>query len=196
MIRRVMNRLALDIEGIVLCSASEAGALSRDEEFALGRTLASTAVAHLVGIDTADAAISVTELGAPYAVGYSEVCLSISHTRGLVLAGAVIGDYFGIDVEWAQRDVTRLTRSLLPDEMDFVEGGRVSVLELLVAKEAVAKSWGTGLGGGLRRWPAQGVGEGWVEIGGDGGARRARVHRVEFADGGAHREALIATVSG
>lgn len=191
-----MNRLALGIEGLVLASSLQAGTIQRDEEFAIGRSLALSAVAELVGVDPDDVAIEVTDLGAPYALGYTEVCLSISHTRGLVIAGAVIGEYFGIDVEWAERDVSRLTRSLSVDELNLVEDGVSSVLSLLVAKEAVAKSWGTGLGGGLTRWPALDAGEGWVEIGSDGGVRRARFHRVEFADEGVGREALIATVSG
>lgn len=191
-----MNRLALGIEGLVLASSLKAWVIQRDEEFAIGRSLALTAVAELVGIDPEDAAIEVTDLGAPYVVGYTEVCLSISHTRGLVIAGAVIGEYFGIDVEWAERDVSRLTRSLSVDELDFVEDGASSVLSILVAKEAVAKSWGTGLGGGLNRWPALDAGDGWVDIGSDGGVRRAYIHRVPFADDGEHREALIATSSG
>lgn len=191
-----MNRLALGIEGIVLASGYDGRIIQRDEEFAIGRTLASAAVSEIVGIPPADVVVEVTDLGAPHAVGYTDVSLSISHTRGLVLAGAVIAQYFGIDVEWAERDVNRLARSLTVDEVAYVERGNSSVLEILVAKEAVAKSWGTGLGGGLSRWPALAAGEGWVEIGSEGGARRAEIHRVDFSADGVPREALIATVSG
>lgn len=194
--RRIMKRIFLGSAGEIFAIQTFGDHSQRETEFTLGRALACAAVAAIVDISPSDVCIGVTDLGAPYAVGYTDVSLSISHTRGLVLAGALIGEYFGIDVEWAERDVSRLTRSLSIAESNYVERGTSSVLEILVAKEAVAKSWGTGLGGGLARWPVLDAGEGWVEVGSDGGVRRAEIHRVEFADGGVPREALIATVSG
>jgi phosphopantetheinyl transferase len=192
---RVMKRIALGLEGPVLATTLEAQDAHREAEFSTGRLLAASAVAELVGIEAEHVLIEVADLGAPYAVGYADVCLSISHTRGLVIAGAVFGDYFGIDVEWADRDVSRLSRALSHGEREFVEGEHASVLDILVAKEAVAKSWGTGLGGGLSRWPVVECGPEWIDIGGEQGTRRAYLHRVDVALAGVTREALVASVT-
>jgi phosphopantetheinyl transferase len=192
---RVMERLAVDLEGCALIATLDADQANREAEFSTGRLLAASAVAELVGIDAEHVTIGVTDLGAPHAVGYADVCLSISHTRGLVLAGAVFGDYFGIDVEWADRDVSRLSRALSNCEREFVEGEHASVLDILVAKEAVAKSWGTGLSGGLARWPVAEYGSEWIDIRGEQGTRRAYLHRVDVACDGVIREALVATVT-
>jgi hypothetical protein len=49
------------------------------------------------------------------------------------------------------RDVSRLIRALGPGERDLATS--IGVMGVLVAKEAVAKATGLGLGGALSRWP-------------------------------------------
>ena len=127
----------------------------RREEWLAGRILARRAVADVLGCDPSDVVIDVTGDGAPYVVGEFDVCVSISHTRDLVVAGAVRGPWLGVDVEWADRDVSRLMRALSPVEAEWA--GAVGSVSLLVAKEAAAKSWGVGLGGSLGRWPVESV---------------------------------------
>lgn len=190
-----MIELALALGGVVLSVPIASGGVLRDREHRQGRSLVREAVARLVGVDSTDVVIEATPLGAPYVVGHPNVCISISHTRGLVVAGAVFGDYFGIDVEWADRDVSRLARALNASEHALTRDEALEVLDVLVAKEAVAKSWGTGLAGGMARWPIVGFGAGWVEVGGAQGVRRAALHRVDV--GAAHfgRQALIAVVA-
>ncbi len=93
--------------------------------------------------------IDVTPLGAPQLRG-STWGLSIAHTEGVALA-AIAPLPIGIDVERADRDVSKLARALADHERDLAES--VGAIELLVAKEAVAKATGLGLGGSLARWP-------------------------------------------
>ena len=76
--------------------------------------------------------------------------VSIAHTSGLVL-GAVGPGRIGVDVERADRDVTRLVRALLPDERELTVS--LSAISIMVAKEAAAKATGQGLEGSLARWP-------------------------------------------
>ena len=79
-----------------------------------------------------------------------EWSVSISHTRGLVLA-VVAPVPVGIDVESSQRDVSRLARVVLASERVMVQ--EIGLLAALVAKEAASKSLGQGLHEGVRRWP-------------------------------------------
>lgn len=115
-------------------------------EWVLGREAAVRA-ARRAGID--QPVISIAPSGAPELEG-SALHVSIAHTRGVVLA-AVASDRIGIDVERADRDVSKLTQGLLPGEVDIATS--VGIMGCLVAKEAAAKATGEGLGGSLSRWP-------------------------------------------
>jgi hypothetical protein len=115
-------------------------------EWTLGR-LAGAQAATRAGI--ADPVITVETSGAPRLAGCG-LGLSIAHTPGVVLA-AVCHDAIGIDVERSDRDVSRLARSLHAGERDLASS--IGVVGALVAKEAVAKATGLGLGGSLARWP-------------------------------------------
>lgn len=148
---------------------------SRRIEWLTGRMLARRAVADVLGCDPSEVAIDVTDAGAPYVVGERDVRVSISHTRDLVIAGAVRGPWLGVDVEWANRDVSRLLRALEPMERAMVEPA--DVVSLMVAKEAAAKSWGVGLGGSLGRWPVESIDSGVIVVGSPSGdARAVRVY--------------------
>ena len=119
---------------------------SRWTEWILGRDAAYRAACR-AGVE--QPMIETADTGAPY-LKEAEAALSIAHTRGLALA-AVCPDPIGIDVEKANRNVSTLIRSLHPGEVDIAMS--VSVVGCLVAKEAVAKATGLGLGGSLARWP-------------------------------------------
>lgn len=148
---------------------------SRRSEWLTGRLLARWAVADVLGCDPSEVAIDVTDAGTPYVVGEVDVRVSISHTRDLVIAGAVRGPWLGVDVEWANRDVSRLVRALEPSEQAMVEPA--DVVSVLVAKEAAAKSWGVGLGGSFRRWPVESIDSGVIVVGSPSGdARAVRVY--------------------
>jgi 4'-phosphopantetheinyl transferase len=143
---------------------------SRRIEWLTGRVLARRAVADVLGCDPSEVIIDVTDAGAPHVVGETEVRVSISHTRDLVVAGAVRGPWLGVDVEWANRDVNRLMRALEPSERAMVEPA--DVVSVLVAKEAAAKSWGVGLGGSLGRWPVESIDAGEIVVGSPSGESR------------------------
>lgn len=119
---------------------------SRWIEWILGRDAAIRA-ARRAGIE--QPVVEVADSGAPYLAG-ANLSLSIAHTQGLALA-AVCSEPIGIDVEKASRNVSTLMRSLHPGEVDLAMS--VGVVGCLVAKEAVAKATGLGLGGSLARWP-------------------------------------------
>lgn len=152
----------------------------RREEWLAGRILARRAVADVLGCDPSDVVIDVTDSGAPFVVDGSDVCVSISHTRDLVVAGAVRGRWLGVDVEWPDRDVSRLGRTLSADEKSWADA--VGVVALLVAKEAAAKSWGVGLGGSLSRWPVESVEADVIVVGSPlGDARSVRMCDLDGA---------------
>lgn len=115
-------------------------------EWSLGRRAVADALEQL-GVGSG--VVVVDDRGAPHLADRS-VGISISHTSRLVLAAAGHGAV-GIDVEPADRDVTRLERALLPGETDISTS--LGLLETLVVKEAAAKLTGDGLGGSLARWP-------------------------------------------
>lgn len=115
-------------------------------EWRLGRQ-AACQVAARMGVSTP--VVEVEPSGAPR-IKDSTVCVSIAHTRGVVLAAAA-PDAIGIDVERADRNVSRLVRALHPGEVDISIS--LGVVASLVAKESVAKATGLGLGGSLARWP-------------------------------------------
>lgn len=115
-------------------------------EWMLGRA-AARLVATRVGL--ANPVLRISSSGAPF-FDKSDVGVSIAHTSGLALAAAA-PCAIGIDVEKADRDVSRLARSLTPREGDIAHA--LGIVGSLVAKEAVAKATGRGLGGSLARWP-------------------------------------------
>lgn len=125
---------------------------SRRHEWLLGRMAVRQAA------ENADLAgeyfdIGVSQSGAPTLRG-STWKASITHTAGVVLA-AVAPTWVGIDVERADRDVSRLSRALLESEQSLAQD--VGTLSLLVAKESVAKATTAGLGGSIQRWPVIGA---------------------------------------
>lgn len=93
--------------------------------------------------------VVVEDAGAP-AFAELPIGVSIAHTRGLALA-AVGPGRVGVDVESADRDVSRLEAALFPGEQHISLS--LGLLEVMVAKEAAAKATGQGLGGSLARWP-------------------------------------------
>ena len=115
-------------------------------EWALGRGAVRQA-ATAVGLT--DVRVERSPEGAPV-IADSAWGVSIAHTSGLVL-GAVGPGRIGVDVEKADRDVTRLVRALLPGERELTVS--LSAISIMVAKEAAAKATGQGLGGSLARWP-------------------------------------------
>ncbi|PQM60213.1 MAG: hypothetical protein CL523_03645 [Actinomycetales bacterium] len=115
-------------------------------EWAMGRGAVRQA-ATAVGLTDVRVERSLT--GAPV-IADSAWGVSIAHTSGLVL-GAVGPGRIGVDVERADRDVTRLVRALLPDERELTVS--LSAISIIVAKEAAAKATGQGLEGSLARWP-------------------------------------------
>ena len=153
---------------------------ARRVEWLTGRVLARRAVGDVLGCDPLDVVIDVTGDGAPFVVDGADVRVSISHTRDLVVAGAVRGPWLGVDVEWADRDVGRLVRALSPVEAEWA--GAVGAVSLLVAKEAAAKSWGVGLGGSLGRWPVELVSSDVIVVGSPmGDARSVGVYDLDGA---------------
>ena len=119
---------------------------TRWTEWMLGR-LAATQAAVQVGV--IDPVIETSPSGAPCLIG-SDVAVSIAHTSGIAVAAAA-PTTIGVDVERIDRDVSRLVRALGPGERDIAFS--TGVIGALVAKEAVAKATGMGLGGSLARWP-------------------------------------------
>ena len=115
-------------------------------EWMLGR-LAATQAAVRAGV--VDPVIETSPSGAPCLIG-SDVGVSIAHTSGIAVAAAA-PSAIGVDVERIDRDVSRLVRALGPGERDIAFS--TGVIGALVAKEAVAKATGMGLGGSLARWP-------------------------------------------
>jgi len=125
--------------------APEAGT-RRWAEWVLGREAVRVA-ADSVGLHIDQ--VETSPEGAPVLPG-SPWGISIAHTRGVVL-GAIGPGSIGIDVERADRDVSRLRRALLPGEEELTVS--LSAVSIFVAKEAAAKATGQGLGGSLARWP-------------------------------------------
>ncbi len=115
-------------------------------EWMLGR-LAAIQAAVRAGV--VDPVIDRSPSGAPFLIG-SDVGVSIAHTSGIAVAAAA-RSAIGVDVERIDRDVSRLVRALRPGERDIAFS--IGVIGALVAKEAVAKMTGMGLGGSLARWP-------------------------------------------
>lgn len=164
----LLARTVLDDEELDTWAAMAAGQRRR-AEWLLGRVALKDAVRSWA-IERYESAVApravrieTTPAGAPF-VACTELderggspAVSLAHCRTLVLAAAGDpGRGLGVDVETRDRNVATLSRALTPEESALVSGAErtgVSVLDLLVAKEAAAKALGIGLGGSLARWP-------------------------------------------
>ncbi len=135
---------------LVLGSRNSAGESSDSalEMRELGRDCARQAVHNLLGDTTGE--LIYSELGAPrWASGETEAYISISHT-GQCAIGVAAGASIGVDIEFLDRDVSRLVRSFTLGEQELAKV--VSPIALLCAKEAVGKAAGVGLAGSITRW--------------------------------------------
>jgi phosphopantetheinyl transferase (holo-ACP synthase) len=163
-----LARAVLTEEEFDYWSAMEAGQ-HRKTEWLLGRLAMKDAVRSWAiqryqhGVAPRAVRIETTSAGAPFIV-CSELgelgplpAVSLAHCPTLVLAAAGDpGRALGVDVESRDRNVTTLARALTPEELALTSDAGsygVSVLDVVVAKEAAAKALGIGLGGSLTRWP-------------------------------------------
>ena len=114
----------------------------------LGRACARKAANKLSGETLGD--VIYSRLGAPlWTGGTVDTHISISHT-GHYAMGAAAQHRVGVDIEFMDRDVTRLVKSFTPVEQELSKV--VSPIALLCAKEAAGKSAGVGLAGSIIRW--------------------------------------------
>lgn len=114
----------------------------------LGQACARKAAHKLSGEVLGD--LIYSPLGAPlWTGGTVDTHVSISHT-GHYAMGAAAQHRVGVDIEFIDRDVTRLVKSFTPVEQELSKV--VSPISLLCAKEAAGKSAGVGLAGSIIRW--------------------------------------------
>jgi hypothetical protein len=114
----------------------------------LGRACARKAAQELSGAKRGE--ITYSDLGAPlWTGGALETCISISHT-GQYAIGAAAHSRVGVDLEFIDRDVSRLLKTFTPIERELSQV--VNPIALLCAKEAAGKSEGVGLAGSIIRW--------------------------------------------
>lgn len=114
----------------------------------LGRACARKAAHQLSGEERGE--LTYSELGAPsWSGGALETCISISHT-GQYAIGAAAHSRVGVDIEFIDRDVSRLLKSFTPVEQEL--STVINPIALLCAKEAAGKSLGVGLAGSITRW--------------------------------------------
>jgi hypothetical protein len=114
----------------------------------LGRACARKAARKLSGETLGD--VIYSQLGAPLWTGGAVAThISISHT-GLHAIGAAALHRVGVDLEFLDRDVSRLVKSFTPVEQELSKV--VNPIALLCAKEAAGKSAGVGLAGSIIRW--------------------------------------------
>jgi hypothetical protein len=114
----------------------------------LGRACARNAARELSGEMLGE--LTYSHLGAPLWIGGAlETYISISHT-GQCAIGAAAHFRVGVDIEFIDRDVSRLLKSFTPVEKELSKV--VSPIALLCAKEAAGKSAGVGLAGSIIRW--------------------------------------------
>ena len=114
----------------------------------LGRTCASKAAREISGVAVGE--VTYSELGAPlWTGGTVETHISISRT-GQCAIGAASHSRIGIDIEFTDRDVSRLLKTFTPVEQELSQV--VNPIALLCAKEAAGKSAGVGLAGSILRW--------------------------------------------
>lgn len=120
----------------------------RAEMRELGQACARRAVKELSGERPGE--LTYSELGAPlWSGGVLETHISISHT-GQCAIGAAADTPVGVDIEFIDRDVSRLLKSFTPVEKEL--STVVNPIALLCAKEAAGKSAGVGLAGSIIRW--------------------------------------------
>lgn len=121
---------------------------SASEMRELGRECARRAVRKLLGESLGE--LSYSQLGAPlWSAGETKTHISISHT-GQFAIGAAAQTRVGVDIEFRDRDVSRLVKSFTPIEHELSQV--VGPIALLCAKEAAGKSAGVGLAGSIARW--------------------------------------------
>jgi phosphopantetheinyl transferase len=114
----------------------------------LGRDCARKAAHKLSGERLGE--LIYSELGAPlWSGGAVETHISISHT-GQYAIGVAARHGVGVDIEFIDRDVSRLEKSFTPVEQELSQV--VNPIALLCAKEAAGKSAGVGLAGSIIRW--------------------------------------------
>jgi len=114
----------------------------------LGRCCARKAAHKLSGEALGDLVYS--QLGAPlWRGGSAEIYISISHT-GQYALGVAAHHGVGVDIEFMDRDVSRLVKTFTPVEQELSQV--VNPIALLCAKEAAGKSAGVGLAGSITRW--------------------------------------------
>lgn len=114
----------------------------------LGRACARQAAHKLSGEMLGD--LTYSQLGAPlWSGGATETHISISHT-GRYAIGAAARHRVGVDIEFIDRDVSRLEKSFTTLEQELSKV--VNPVALLCVKEAAGKSVGVGLAGSIIRW--------------------------------------------
>ena len=114
----------------------------------LGRACARKAARKMSG-DSAGEVI-YSELGAPlWTGGTVETHISISRT-GQCAVGVASHSRIGVDIEFTDRDISRLLKTFTPVEWELSQA--VNPIALLCAKEAAGKSAGVGLAGSILRW--------------------------------------------
>ena len=114
----------------------------------LGRDCARKAVHELTG--NSDGELYYSQLGAPLWNGVEpKVHISISHT-GQYAIGAASHSTIGVDIEFFNRDVSRIIGSFTPEEQKLSKF--VNPIALLCAKESAGKAAGVGLAGSITRW--------------------------------------------
>jgi len=114
----------------------------------LGRACARKAARERSGDPTGE--VIYSELGAPiWTGGTIETYISISRT-GQCAMGAASHSRVGVDIEFTDRDVSRLLKTFTPVEREVSQV--VNPIALLCAKEAAGKSAGVGLAGSILRW--------------------------------------------
>ncbi len=141
--------VTVPLSGVKLVFASiSVGADAEDSRIALreiGRDCAKWAAWQLVGGTLGE--LTYSELGAPLIDG--EPHISISRTGNYAI-GAAAMQSIGVDLEFRDRDVTRLVRVFSETEKAIAE--TTGSMSILCAKEAAGKAAGVGLAGSVTRW--------------------------------------------
>lgn len=114
----------------------------------LGQACARRAVSELSGEKRGE--LTYSQLGAPLWSGSTvDTHISIAHTGRFAIAAAA-RKRVGVDLEFVDRDVSRLAKSFTPIEKELCHA--VEPIALMCAKEAAGKSAGVGLAGSIIRW--------------------------------------------
>ncbi|WP_165985122.1 4'-phosphopantetheinyl transferase superfamily protein [Streptomyces sp. YIM 98790] len=123
------------------------------ERFAASRVLLRCVVAAAIGVPPGGVDIGYHLSGRPYARGYDQVDISLSHTGDIILVGVTSRGRIGVDVEPAGRakEVAELDRHICtPHELGAVNEGPAGeraarLLRTWMLKEAYSKALGQGL---------------------------------------------------